>query len=90
MLELLGQKLDVTPHDRERIAEIVHKFGGGLAQRSKPLFLRELFQEAVIQLLDLGGRADANPLNPGAFDVAPDHFPHFTGIEGLADVVVRA
>ena len=52
--------------------------------------MRELLEEAVVQLLDFRRGVDAGAMNPGALDVAPDHFPHFARIEWLADVIVRA
>ena len=77
LLEFLREQLHVTPHDRERIAEIVDKFRRGLAERSQPLFLRELFQKSAVQLPDFGGCVLPGPKNAGAFDIAADHVPHF-------------
>ena len=39
-LEFFRQQLHVTPDNRERVAQVVHKFGGSLAERCQPLFLR--------------------------------------------------
>ena len=50
----------------------------------------QLLEQTIIQLLDLGGGIHAAALNPGAFDIAPDYFPHFARIKRLADVIVRA
>ena len=66
------------------------KLGRGLAERSEPFLLRELLQEPVIQFLDLAGGVLARAMEPGALDVAADHFAHFARIKRLADVVVSA
>ncbi len=53
------EELDVTPNDRKRVSEVVDKFGRSLSQQSEPFLLRKFLQQAVIQLLNLGGRAYA-------------------------------
>ena len=89
-LQLLRQKLDVSPDDREWIAKIVDKFGRSLAERGESLLLRQFLEEAIVQFLDFTGRVFARAMEPRALDIASDHLAHFARIKWLADVVVRA
>ena len=52
--------------------------------------MRELFQKARVQFLDLGSGIFAAAMNARALDITPDHFLHFARIKGFADVIVSA
>jgi hypothetical protein len=52
--------------------------------------LRELFQQMVVQFLNLRRGGFACPLHTRSLDIPADHFAHFAGVKWLADVIVSS
>src|SRR5262249_38444198 len=87
LFQFLGQNLDVTPDDGERVTQIVHKLSRRLAERSKTFLLSELIPQALVKLLNFARGRLALPLQTSPFHVAADHFAHLDRIKGFVDVI---